>query len=327
MIKLFFTSILIFIVFIGCSSKKYYEPEDVVGSYSQDRNDLPDFIKELNKDGATLNDYRILNKKGISKYALPEGFSFLNRINNIILASNKYGKLLVKNKKNIFTFKKNVIAATIKDDLLALVFVDNSVAVYDIKLKKFKFKEYQDSSAINDHRIANPVFLDDIILFPTLSGNIIIASNESFKLVKTIALDPNSKVNNIIFLKTVGDTMVAATSNKVLTLGTNLFKIKSYSIKDIISHDKYLYIATLDGKIIKLDLTLDVLAKKKFKFAKIYALAYGTYLYALESEEYLIQLDEEFTNIKDYDFDFNADKKAIAIGNTLYLDDEYIKLK
>ena len=326
MLKLYLNIITIIAIFTGCSSKQYFEPENTISSYGASIHSMPQYIRSLNKDGATLGDYRIINKDGISKFSLPNGYHFLNKIDQIVIASNRSGQLLLRNKKNILTFKKNVIAASLKGNLLALVFADNSIGVFDISTNKFKLKEYQEPSLVNDIRIANPIFLDDIILFPTLNGNLLIASNKTFKVIKTINIDPNSKINNVIFLSTIGNTMIAATSNKILSLGDDTFSLKDYNIKDIISHDQYIYVATLEGEILKLDLSLDKLVKKKFKFAKIHALGFGTQLYALESQDYLISLNDDFSEIKVYDFDFDETRKTIVIDDTLYFDDEYIEL-
>lgn len=325
--RLFFSTIVIFVIFVGCSGKKYFEPQEVSNNYNASHYDMPEYIKSINKTGATLEDYKIINKDGISTDSLPEGYYFLNKVDKVIIAGNSSKQLLIKNTNNILTFKQNVIAATLKSNLLALIFEDNSIAIFDLISKKFKLKEYQEASLANDHRIANPIFLDDIILFPTLNGNVIITSNETFKIIKTITIDPDNTINNIIFLQTIGDTMVAATTNKILALGDGQITVNDYTIKDIIYKDQYLYVATLDGTIMKLNLSLEVLAKHKFKFAKIYSLGFGTKLYALESQDYLIELSDDFSQIKVYNFDFDETKKTLVIDDILYFDDEYVKLK
>ena len=325
--RLFLSTILIFIIFVGCSGKKYFEPQEITNNYNTSSHNMPEYIKSLNKTGATLEDYKIINKDGISKDSLPEGYYFLNKVDQVMIAANKSKQLLIKDTNNILTFKKNVIAATLKSNLLALIFEDNSIAIFDIKSNKFKFRDYQQASLVNDHRIANPIFLDDITLFPTLDGNVMMVNNKTFEIIKIMTIDPDNQINNVIFLNIINDTMIAATTNKIVSLGDNEFTINDYTIKDIIYKDKYLYIATLDGNILKLNLSLEVLAKHKFKFAKIYSLGFGTKLYALESQDYLIELNDDFSQIKVYDFNFDETKKTLVIDDTLYFDNEYVKLK
>ena len=325
--RLIINIIFVFIFFIGCSSKQYFEPKQVISSYGSSSHIMPQQIKSLNKNGATLKDNRILTKDGVSKYKLPDGFRFINKIENVVIAVNNSKQLLLKNKQNIFTFDQNIIAGALKHNNLALIFEDNTVAVFDISSKKFKFKKHQKSSIINDHRIANPIFLDNIILFPTLNGNIVIVSDKTFTSIKTITIDPDNQINNVMFLKAINETMVASTTNKILSLGDGTFAVKDYTIKDIISHGKYIYVATLDGKIIKLDLSLNIIATKKLKFANIHSLGFGTKLYALESQGFLIEFNDDLTTTKVYEFDFDNTQKALSIDDTLYFDNDYIKLR
>ena len=66
-------------------------------------------------------------------------------------------------------------------------------------MKKIVFKEYYKESIANDIRITNPLFMNNLILFPTLDGKVIVVSKEDKKAVKTIVVDPDSTFNNIIF--------------------------------------------------------------------------------------------------------------------------------
>jgi hypothetical protein len=327
--KLFIGIFFVFFVFFGCSNRQYFSPLQTISSYDATIHTISQPIKTLNKNGATLKDNKIITKDGILKYKLPDNYSFINKNNKTILAVNNYKQLLVKNKHDIltFTFEQNVIAGALNKNCLALIFEDNTIAIYDINSKKFKFKEYQKSSLINDHRIANPIFLENIVLFPTLNGQIVIVDNKNYKTIGTMTIDADTKINNIIFLKTIGDTMIASTPNRILSLSNNTITTKEYTIKDIILHDKFIYIATLEGEIIKFDLLLNVIKSKKFKFADIYSLAFGSKLYALESQGYLIELTNDFNNTKIYNFDFDSSYKTLALDNILYFDDKYIQLK
>ncbi|MCK5111481.1 MAG: hypothetical protein KAQ94_08160 [Arcobacteraceae bacterium] len=322
--KLFLSIILAVYIFTGCSSKQYFEPEETY-DFDYSSTQISSEIATLNKDGATLEDFRIINKDGVSTYSLPEGYSFLNKVNSSVIASDKTGNLLIN--KKIINLGQNVVAASIKENLAALILSNNSIVLYDLTTQKFKLKEKLASSLLNDTKIANPIFLDDIAIFPTLNGKVILVSIDTNKIIKTINVDPSGQINNVIFLQVINDAMVVATPNKVLSIADNSFSIRDYEINDIISAANNLYLSTLDGKIIKLNLQLEEIVSRKFKFAKIYSLGFGTSLYALESQGYLINLGSDFSTTKVYDFDFDETSKTIAIGDTLYFDDEYIKLK
>ncbi|RXJ83735.1 hypothetical protein [Arcobacter sp. CECT 8985] len=323
--KYFLILLTSLLLFTGCSSKKYFEVEDTVGDYEATTTSLDDDILSFNKDGATLENGEVITKKGVSKIKLPEGFEFINLSKDTYISTNYLGKVLLNNKE--FSFKTGVVAATLKDNILALVFMDNSIALYDTKAKKILMKEYYSKSLANDTRIANPYFMGNLILFPTLDGKVIVVNARTNKVIRTIVVDADGKFNNIIFLNVVNDSLIAASSNKVVSVGAGAVNLKKYSIRDIISHNNDIYIATIDGQIIKTDISLNVQNRRKYKYAKIYALAYGDSLYALESQGYLINISNDFNSDKIYDFSFDEEDKVISIGNTFYINNEYFTVK
>lgn len=328
--KLF--SILLFASIIlinsGCSGKQYYEPEDTF-SYDGVVEDLESDIIDLNSDGATLEENEFISKKGILKNP-QNGYKFLNIQNNIILAANNEGSLYIKKDKEgekVLTFDKNIISASILDNILAFSTIDNAITLYNIDTKQTLFKEYLKQSSVNNIKIANPLFLNNLVLYPTLDGKVVIVDINNKNVVKTLNIDPNSDVNNIIFLEKIGDSLVAATNKKIFTFVDGRPNIKDKDVQNIIVHNDNIYVATLDGEVIKYNKSLQELGSKKFKFAKILALAFGTKLYALESQEYLIQIDEDFKEVKVFDFSFDEEEKVIAIDNKIYFEDEYIEVK
>ena len=323
-------ALLAFILFTtGCSSKKYFDPEDSQSSSGFERFDYDSDIVSIVRNGATLQNGQTVCEEGILEKVLPEGFEFLN-INeeeDILLASNKDHKLMISTESNIIDLGENVIAASLKNGILALIFIDNSIALYDTKKNKFIFKEYLDHARSVDTKITNPLFLDQLFLFPTLDGKVLVVDINKAKAVKSIVVDTTKNFKNITFLKEVDDKLIAASNNKIISVGTGVFAAKDYEIKDVIAVDDVIYLATIDGKIIKLSSTLDKLGSKKYKFAKFYALGYGTSLYALESQGYLIQIDKEFKKDIVYDFSFDEEEKSIALKDKIYFGDRYLQLK
>ncbi len=314
---------LVFIL-AGCATKEHFEPEDTIGSYDNTKANLSAEITSMNKDGATLDNGEIITKRGLSKFKIPEGYNFLNISDDKVISSNYKDKVLVD--KQEIEVSGVVVAASLKDNKLALLYSDNSIELRDLAEDKTLLKEYFNHSFVNDTRIANPYFMSNIVLFPTLDGRIIVVSSTN-KIVKNIVVDPDGQFNNITFLDVINDTLVAATANKVISVGDGVLNLKNYNVRDIITHDDYIYIATIDGQIIKTDISLNIIQRKKYKYAKIYALAYGTSLYALESQGYLINISDDFKSDAIYDFGFDNERKVIALGDTIYYDDEYIILK
>ena len=316
------SSILIF--FTACSTKEYFEANNSKGRFNASEHNLSSSIISINKDGATLEDKNIITKDGISKIKLKTGFKFLNINNNIVISSNYKDKVMLNDK--VIKVSGVAIAASLKSNLLALLFSNNSIELYDLKRKKTVLKEYFTHSFVNDTRIANPYFMGKIILFPTLNGRIVIISALDKKIIKNIVVDVDGQFNNIIFLDVIKDTLVAATANKVITVGDGLLNLKAYHIRDIITNGDNIYLASIDGQIIKTDISLNIISRKKYKFAKFYALAFGTSLYALESQGYLINISNDFKKDKIYDFSFDNSKKVISIGNKIYYDNQYLTL-
>ena len=318
--------LLFIILFTGCSSKKYFEPEDSV-SFSKDSKNLESSIININVDGATLENYSYISKKGIINN-IKVGYTFLNQIEDTILTADDNASINIYNptidKK--LSFEKNIISASINKNLLAFGAEDNTITLYDLDTDQVLFREYLEHSHVNNIKIANPIFLNTVVLYPTLDGKIIIVDIKNKSIVKTINLDPQSDVNNIIFLQELDDALIAATSKKLFTFINGQPSIKDLEIQSVIIKDDFIYVATLDGEIIKYNKSLNQIASQKFKFAKINALAFGTSLYALESQGYLLKISPDFQNVTIYDFSFNEEEKVIAIDNTIYFEDEYIEL-
>ncbi|WP_321313911.1 hypothetical protein [Halarcobacter sp.] len=321
---LIFTITLLF-VFTGCSQKEFFEPEYTVGDYDNTKASLNGNIISMNKDGATLDSGEIITKRGVSKFTIAQGYNFLNISEDVVITSNFKDSIMLD--KKVIKTGGVVVAATLKDNKLAMIFSDNSIQLYDTEKEQILLKEYFTHSFVNDTRIANPYFMSNIILFPTLDGKIIVVAEENNQVIKSIVVDADGQFNNIIFLDVINDTLVAATVNKVISVGDGVLNLKDYSIRDIITHGTNIYIATIDGQIIKTDISLNIINRKKYKYAKFYALAYGSSLYALESQGYLINISEDFKEDNIYDFSFNNQEKVIALGDTIYYDDEYIILK
>jgi hypothetical protein len=320
--KFFIPTVLSIFLLLGCSSKQYFEPEQTQ-SFTPTLSTISDEIQTFNASGATLENGYFISKEGVSKQPLPKGFEFLNISESKVLSSNNKDVLMINEQR--LELNEVVVAATLQGNTLALVLSDNTIAIYDLNTQQFVFKEYFKESVANDIRISNPYFMDNLILFPTLDGKVIVVSKQENKIVKNIVVDPDSTFNNIIFLDVIKDTLVAASNNKLIAVGTGTLNIKDYEIKEITTNESHIFVATIDGQIIKLDLELNEIASKKYKFAKFFALNYTNALYALESQGYLIKIEEDFMADTIYDFSFDNEAKAISIDNKIYFENEVIE--
>ena len=325
--KYILISISALLLFTACSGKKYFEPEDVSNNIVLSKESLSSSITSINKIGATLEDKRFLTKNGISDVELPEGFDFLNLTEDgKVIATNYLDKILVGNVEK--PMKDVVVAASLKDGKLALVYSNNTIELQDMATSKTLYKEYLPLSLANDTRITNPYFMGNLILFPTLNGKVIIVSSSNNESIKNISVDPDNEFNNIISLNVIESTqtLIVASPNKIVSISPKEILSKDYEIRDIIVNKENIYLATIDGQIIKLTANLDQVAKKKYKYAKIHALAFTDSLYAVESQGYLINIKDDFAEDTIYNFGFDNEERMIAIGNKVYFGSKYITL-
>jgi hypothetical protein len=314
-------------LFTACSSKKYYEPENVSNHIELNKESMSSSITTMNKIGATLENKKIITKNGISDFKLPKGFDFLNITDDgRVIATNYIDKILIGNEEKVL--KDVVVAASLKNGKLALVYSNNTIELIDINTSKTLFKEYLELSLANDTRITNPYFMGNLILFPTLNGKVIIVSSISNESVKNISVDPDNEFNNIISLNVIesSQTLIVASPNKIVSISPKEILSKEYEIRDIIVNKEDVYLATIDGRIIKLTPNLNEVSSKKYKYAKIHALAFTDSLYAVESQGFLINIKEDFKDDNVFNFSFNNEERMIAIGNKIYFDSKYITL-
>lgn len=314
-------TILLGFIFFGCSSKEYFEPNQEDIKYLNDNliktSPLESPIKTFNRKGITLENQKIVLANGIQKTKLKDGFNFINEVNDTIISADNTGKVAVGNME--IDLEKIVIAASLKDNFLAIVFIDNSIGLYDITKKQMIIKEYYKESLANDIRISNPIFMSDIVLYPTLDGKAIVLSLNSLNILRTIIVDSTTKFNNISFFDVVNESLIAATANQIMSLNSKSVITKELEIRDIIRKDDYIYVATLDGQILKLDSALNILAQTKLKYAKVYSLGEkDDNIFALESQSYLIKLDTNLQNKSIYSFKFNNDAKSLILGDKIY---------
>ncbi len=320
-------STLALVLFTACSGKKYYEPKETSDDIELNKSSIGSSIKSFNRIGGTLEDNKFITKAGVSNTELPEGFQFLNTTEDgKIIATNYIDKILIGNEEK--PMKDPIVAASVKNNKLAVIHSNNTMELIDLTSNKTLFKEYLPISLANDTRIANPLFFGNLILFPTLNGRVLIVSSTNNEQIKNIAVDHEHEINNIIELGVIENeqTLIVASSNKIVSISPKEILSKNYRIRDVVVSGKDIYVATIDGQLIKLSSGLEEVAKKKYKYAKFHTLAFTNSLYAVESQGFLINIDKDFKKDTVYDFSFDNEERMIAIGNTIYYGSDKIIL-
>ena len=328
MFKSLVAVVLLLTLFLGCSSKEYYKPDDTVDSMSSTA-DLSEYISEVSADSATLADGTIITNKGVDSTLFPEGYRFIFKNDEWALALKAGGEVFAvkdANESRVLKLSKTVATLALKDNLLAVVFADNELALYDFETRKLLFKEPASESTAVDMRITTPRFLNDLVLFPTLDGKVVIVNAQSKELVRKIIVSSEEYFNNIIYFNIIDDVLYAATPYKIYSLGAKESRI-SLEARSVVVNDKGVWAATKQGEVIALTHSLEVIKKQKFPFAHFLGMVVTEKaVYLAEKEEYIIILPLDVESFEVYDFDLQ-EGYFFTSDEGFYYGDEYMKMK
>jgi hypothetical protein len=318
------------LIFSGCSSKQYFEPEQ---TFSADAaaSSYGGTIVDQSRDGATLKSGRYIGKSGISNINLGQNYRFLSESNTYVLAGSVDGKLKIINKKSgnivrTVSMEVPVVAAGIKNGLVAYVLNDNTFGIYNVSSDKKLIENRSEKTFAIDTRAASPMFIDSLAVIPMLDGKIVVISKDDTENATVIYLSSNEAFNNVIYLNRTGNTMVAATSTKLMTIGDAGQQELRANISDVAISNGKIYIFTKEGEVIKLDSTLSPVARKKFKYVHFSAAtAVGGRIYGLDQGGSLIVLNSNLTKYKIYDVG-KTDTPVFIMGSKMYKDGKIIHL-
>jgi len=318
------------LLFSGCSSKQYFEPEQT-HSASIAESSYNGVITDISRNGATLADGHYIGKHGVSSIVLGDGYRFLSENSTYVLAGNEEGSLKIIDKKKGKTVKEisfdmPIVSASIKNGLIAYVLNNNVFGLYSIKQNKKIIENRAERTFAIDARAASPLFIDTLVVMPMLDGKLIIFDVRDPETVKVVYLSSDKIFNNIVYLSRTGDTLVAATPKKILTLGSEGEFDYRANIAEVAISGNSIYLFTKEGEIIKFNTLLDELARKKFKFAQYSAATViGDRVYALDKQGSLIVLDTQLKKYKIYDVG-EVESSVFISGNKLYKDGKIIHL-
>ena len=348
------------VVFLGCSSKKFYTPAKVDGEiiFSQS---LPTPIAQNNRYVATLKDGSLLTQSGFVpinkqiKEIIPKDARFLNESGGYYIFAKGCDEMLlvrasvidesafdsgtcpIKEENSACTQEQIklktqgcAISASLKGNLLAFVTTDNTshiislessadFASVDLAKDESADKDFENSGensesyksvfsqkgsavlAVNQ-LIAAPLFLDSVVVFPTLDGRILVVSLQNYETQRNIIVSSEKFFNNIIYLQGDDVRIFAATPKKLISIVSGQQFGYQEDIKDITFANGYLYALTLEGKIAQLDHTLREVNTKKFEYASLEGMSVANnVLYTYEKNgSFIIAIDLENFSHKVY---------------------------
>lgn len=315
----------------GCSHKEVYKPDNVKGEW-RTAGRLSASIAQTGQSAAMLDNGHLLTSDGEKNIKLPKDFRLINANREWIITQSTEGNMVLfpadgTDAKVTFEFKRDVAAASIQDDVVAVLFANNEMALYSLESKKLLFKESANAPIAVDARIANPYFLKELVLFLTLDGKIVIINSETKQLLRSVVVNSSEYFNNITYMNVIDNNLVAATGNGVLALSQKESREK-YEIRNIAYATDGIWLTTKQGEVIALSPTLQFKAKKKFPFAHFVGLSVqNDRVYALEQEGYMIALSKNLLTYDVYDVDMDADNKIFIGDGRFYFDDRYINIQ
>jgi len=315
----------------GCSEKHYFEPEDIKGRIQYD-GELPAKIVEVGFAGATLENGQVITQKGLQNYHLPKDYRFINSYNDLVIATSDCKPNIIYNKKTKeiikLNLKRRIVAAMFIPETtkLAFVLVGNSYGIYDFKEHKIVSKYQSDKAISADIRIANPMMLADLILMPTLDGKLVILNKKDGKRVREIIVGKGEDFNNIIFLKVIGNRLVAATPHRIISVNPKIMDAQNIEISDVIFMENGIYILSKDGTIYLCDEGLKILAEKKLPFAHFVGVIYGEFIYVVEKEGYIVALDLNLASANIFELPDKIDDWFYSTKDTFYYEKNFFKL-
>lgn len=317
-------------LFSGCSGKKYFDPQEETHRLNY-TGYTAGYLKTTKLDGATYEDGSVVTADAFYDHVIEgENTDFINESDDTLLAANKSELILIDKKsreKTVIPTTQRVVSANVRDNLVAAVTADNSIVLYDKTTKAVLFKSKQKLSNTVAGDFAKPLFFDDILVYPTLDGKIMIVDIEKKRELREFIVSSEKFFNNVIYLERIGQKIIAATKYSLLMITPkNTYDFKA-SINAVTATDTSIYVVTVDGRIVELDDTLEVRNERKFPFAGLVSVTLsGENLYAVERSGYLIKTDKNLDGFTLYELGDNVENFLFISNEKLYYKSRFITL-
>ncbi len=316
-------------LFSGCGTKKYFDPEETQGlSYS---GYTADYIKNTKLDGATYEDGSVVTRDAFYDHVIEtENTIFINEADDTLLAANKNELILIDKKslkKTHIPTTQRIVSANVRGNIVAAVTADNSIMMYDRTTGAVLFKSKQKLSHSVSSDFAQPLFFDDILVYPTLDGKIMIVDAVKKREVREFIISSEKYFNNVIYLDRIGQKIIAATKHNLLMITSKNSYEYEASINAVLATKAGLYVTTVDGRLVELDDRLEVRNEHKFPFSGLISVNLkDDALYVVERSGYLIKVDRGFNTFTVYELGDNVENFLFIGNEKLYYKSRYITL-
>ena len=326
--KRFLFSLFSFALFFaGCSTKEVFEPKQTAGEWEAVKS-IDAEVVDKTADVAQLENAKVLAGNEELNVSIAPEFRVVGKSGEYVLSTDIDGHLRLHNIKSGKTtqldLKKTIAAASTDGDDVAVVFANGKMALYDLASKELLLKLEGATSIALDARIVNPYFMNDLVLFLTLDGKIVIVNKNLKKRLRTIIVSAAEYFNNVIYFDILENRLIVATGTKILSFGKSQKRVE-LEVRNVDHDGKNLYVATKQGDIVKLSPDLDIKSKAHFPFAHFLALrVYEGSIYALEKEGYFIKLSKDLLTYSVYDVDIPEESYVYAGKDRFFVGDEAV---
>jgi hypothetical protein len=311
--------LIVALIFAGCSTK-HFEPKKVYEKNLQEQS----LDKKLSD--YTYKHLTFVKTKGFFKekkeYFDENGKSLgeFIKINGDLAANGD--KLLIISQKKVIKLPNLIYSATKNGNLIAVVFEDNEYGIYDLDKKDLIFKNSDDGMLEARYIHASPIFYNDLVLFPLLTGNVAVVDLNKKQFIRNLIISQKNINDNVIFLKIVNDRLFMATPHALVLFNPNFLIHYNDDIKYVVDNGNYLYVFTIDGRVIKLNMDLKKIKEIKLPYASfsLPSICNGK-IYTVEHEDYLIEIDNNL-NYKVYEGDFDTDVPLKIQNCKIYNEDK-----
>lgn len=322
--------LLLGLFFAGCSTKEVFEPKHVEGEWKALKS-IDAEVVDKTADIAKLDNEKVLAGNDELDVTIAPDFRVIGKSAGYVLSTNIDGILRLHDVASGATteldLKKTIAAASTDGDVVAVVFANGKMALYKLSTKELLLKLEGATSIALDARIVNPYFMNDLVLFLTLDGKIVIVNKNLKKRLRTIIVSAAEYFNNVIYFDIVQNRLIVATGTKILSFGTSQ-KRAELEARSITHDGQNLYVATKQGDIVELSPDLDTKKTVHFPFAHFLALkVYDDNVYALEKEGYLIKLSKDLLTYSIYDVDISGESYVYTGKDRFFVGDEAVLLK
>ena len=282
------------------------------------------------RDGVTFTDGSYITASGEGSINLPRGYYYVNSDGGRILAADKFGNILVLKSSGEEIAHTKLEAPLISGVAyyggIAYLLQGNRFGIYDpFKNKTIYQKEFSGGSVV-DNRLANPLVTQNFLAIPTLDGKLVFISLHSYKAPSVLPVGTLKNYGNMIFLKTLNDSVIAATPTNIITVSRSGKQTYNAKVADLTINSGTIYLLTRDGTVTKLDSNLQLIQSKKFAYADYATIAaVDGKIFAFAKSGSLVVMDDSMQKHKVYSVGA-ASRYSFVSGSWLYIDDRKVNL-